>query len=246
MRKTLLILGALALAALLFVIRVSDKQRASSSLEAAYTARAAGELCFSSVAAGWEVAQWAGVGLYKDGPDFQEWARVAEIVDVQTNTPMLFGKSRVLTLNIAAKQYADLARKPTGTWVTYPQQMADLRSRLDAAILAVESEDAGATGVDSARGAVKAALLRAETTLSDAKDKAKEDKRLADEKEKQEESERVRKLETAQTLREAEAQQGRERMRALGAASTPYTAPAPTPLAIDFSRPKPTPMLGRK
>src|ERR1035437_6467835 len=97
MRKTLLILGALALAALPFVMRVSDKQRAASSLEAAYTARAAGELCFSSVAAGWEVAQWAGVGLYKDGPDFQEWARVAEIVDVQTNTPMLFGKSRVST-----------------------------------------------------------------------------------------------------------------------------------------------------
>jgi hypothetical protein len=247
MRKTPLILGVLALAGLLLVvIRVVDKQRACSSLQIAYTARSAGELCFSNLATGWEFGQWTGVGLFKDGPDFKAWARVAEIVDGQTNTPTLFGKSRVLALNIAAKQYADLARNPTGTWVTYTQQMADLRSRLDAAILAVESEDAGVTGVDSARGAAKAVLLRAENTLSDAKAKAKEDERLADEKKEQEERERVRKLETAQTLRESETQQRREATAASGAASTPYTAPTSTPLAIDFSRPKPTPMLGRR
>jgi hypothetical protein len=236
MRKTLLIFGALALASLFLVIRVSDKQRASSSLQTAYTARSAGELCFSNVATGWEFGQWTGVNLFKDGPDFQEWARVAEIVDVQTNTPTLFGKSRVLALNIAAKQYADLARNPTGTWVTYTQQMAEHRSRLDAAILAVESEDVGATGVNNARSAANAPLLRAEKTLSDAKAKVKEDERLADEKKEQEERERVRKLETSQTLiREWETQQ-----------HAPYTAPTPMPLAIEFSRPKPTPMLGRQ
>ena len=246
MRKTLLILGALALAGLLFVIRVIDRRRASSSLETAYTARAAGELCFSTVAAGWEVAHWVGVGLYRDGLDFKEWARVAEIADRQTNTPTLFGKSRVLALNIAAKQYADLARNPTGTWVTYTQQIAEFRSRLDAAILAVESEDVGATGVNNARGASKTALLRAENTLSDAKAKVKEDERLADEKKEQEERDRVRKVETARTLAEWEAQQRRGGAVASGAASAPDTAPTQTPLPIEFSRPKPTPILARR
>jgi hypothetical protein len=258
MRKSPLILGVLALAGLFLVIRVIDGGRASASLKGAYTVRDAGERCFSALAASFSASGIDGVSsTAASDPDFALWAQMSRLAAASTKTPIFFGKDRVLAMAIAAKQYDELLRTPRGTWMTLTHEIADKRSRLDAAIIAVETEDLSAATITNRRAESQTEIARTAKGIFDAKEKVAEDERLAYEKKEQEERERVRKLETAQTLREAEAQKGRERMvaekqqerermRALGAAGTPYTAPAPTPLAIDFSRPKPTPILGRK
>jgi hypothetical protein len=240
-KKTLLIFGALA--GLLLVIRVIDGGRASVSLKGAYTVKDAGERCFSALAASFSASSIDGVAsTAASDPEFAVWAKMSQLAAASTKTPIFFGKDRVLAMAIAAKQYDELLRTPRGTWMTLTHEIADKRSRLDAAIIAVETEDVSAATITNRRAESKSLVLEFEKKIRDVQEKEAEAERAKEEKAQDDERERVRKLETAQTLREAEAQQ----RRASGAASAPYTAPTPTPLPIEFSRPKPTPMLGRR
>ena len=239
MRKILLVIGALA--GLLLVIRVIDGGRVSVSLKEAYTVRDAGERCFSALAASFSASGIDGVAsTAASDPEFAAWAKMSQLAAASTKTPILFGKDRVLAMAIAAKQYDELLRTPRGTWMTLTHEIADKRSRLDAAIIAVETEDVSAATITNRRTESKGLVLEFEKKIRDVQEKEAEAERAKEEKAQDDERERVRKLETAQTLREVEAQQ----RRASGAASAPYTAPTPTPLSIEFSRPKPTPMLG--
>jgi hypothetical protein len=241
MRKTLLIFGALA--ALLLVIRVIDGGRASVSLKGAYTVRDAGERCFSALAASFSASGIDGVAsTAASDPEFAVWAKMTQLAAASTKTPIFFGKDRVLAMAIAAKQSDELLRTPRGTWMTLTHEIADKRSRLDAAIIAVETEDVSAATITNRRAESKGLVLEFDKKIRDVQEKEAAAERAKEEKAQDDERERVRKLETAQTLREAEAQQ----RRASGAASAPYIASTPTPLAIEFSRPKPTPMLGRQ
>jgi translation initiation factor IF-1 len=122
-----------------------DGARAAAHLRAAYIVREAGGRCFSALASGFsDGGGWDGATAAKGGLEFAGWAQVSNsTAERAASTPMFFGRSRVLALSIAVKQYDRLVRNPRGTWITYTKEIAEARSRLDAAIIAVESEDFG-------------------------------------------------------------------------------------------------------
>jgi hypothetical protein len=242
MNRKWLLLGGLALVLVLGVYLV-DRGRASSSLRAAYTVREASERCFSSLAAGFERSGISGVvDASLSTEEFAIWARMSQKAAAATQTPIFFGKDRVLAVSIAAKQYDELIRTPRGTWLTLTHEIADKRSRLDAAIIAVETEDVWAGTVTNRRAESQMEIARVAKGIFDAKEKADEAERLAREKEDAPERERRRQIE--EQNREWDlAQSPRERTAETNAAVVPAT---PTPLSIEFSRPKPTPVLGRK
>jgi hypothetical protein len=243
MRKSPLILGVLALAGLLPVIRVIDSVRASISLKGAYTVRDAGEQCFSALAASFNAGNINSVAsTAATDPEFAVWAKMSQLAAASTQTPIFFGKDRVLAMAIAAKQYDELLRTPRGTWMTLTHEIADKRSRLDAAIIAVETEDLSAATITKRRAESQTEIARVAKGIFDAKEKAEEAARVAREKEEAPERERRRQIDEQNRAWDV-AQAARERGAETNAAGT--TA-APTPLAIDFSRPKPTPMLGRR
>lgn len=241
MRKTLLIFGALALAGLsLLVIRVIDSGRASASLKGAYAVRDAGELCFSALAASFSESGIDGVASTAASPKFAVWAKMSQLAAASTQTPIFFGKDRVLAMAIAAKQYDELLRTPRGSWMTLTHEIADNRSRLDAAIIAVETEDVSAATITNRRAESKALVLEYAKKFSDVQEKEAEAERVAREKEEAPERERRRQI-AEQNRAWDVAQSSREK-----GTNAAGTTAAPTPLAIDFSRPKPTPMLGRQ
>ena len=122
-----------------------DGARAAAHLRAAYIVREAGGRCFSALASGFsDGGGWDGANAAKGGLEFTGWAQVSNLAaEGAASTPMFFGRGRVLALSIAVKQYDRLVRNPRGTWITYTQEIAEARSRLDATIIAVESEDFG-------------------------------------------------------------------------------------------------------
>jgi hypothetical protein len=144
-RKVLSLLAVVALLGIVGCINVIDGARAAANLRAAYIVREAGNRCFSALASGFsDGGGWDGATAAKGGLEFGGWAQASNwAAERAAPTPMFFGRSRVLALSIAAKQYDGLVRNPRGTWITYTQEIAEVRSRLDAAIIAVESEDFG-------------------------------------------------------------------------------------------------------
>lgn len=172
MNRKWLVLGGLALMLVLGGYLI-DRGRASSSLGAAYMIRAAGERCFSELASGFSRSGARGVSAATENAEFAIWARMSKSAADATQTPIFFGKDRVLALDIAAKQYDDLVRTPRGTWLTFTHEIADKRSRLDAAIIAVEIEDASSGSVTNRRAESKAEIDRVARTMLDAQEKAR-------------------------------------------------------------------------
>jgi hypothetical protein len=242
-KKTLLIFGALA--GLLLVIRVIDGRRTSVSLKGAYTVRDAGERCFSALAASFSASSIDGVAsTAASDPEFAVWAKMSQLAAASTKTPIFFGKDRVLAMAIAAKQYDELLRTPRGTWMTLTHEIADKRSRLDAAIIAVETEDVSAATITNRRAESKGLVLEFAKKISDEQEKEAEAERAKEEK--AQEPEAMWKAQAEATLQSTKAMEEQlARMRADRGLAAVAPA-APTPLAIDFSRPKPTPMLGHR
>jgi hypothetical protein len=148
--KTLFLVALIVLAGIVVLggvglIHGVDGARAAAHLRAAYMVREAGGRCFSALASGFsDGGGWDGANAAKGGPEFTGWAQVSNLAaEGAASTPMFFGRSRVLALSIMSKQYDRLVRNPRGTWITYTQEIAEARSRLDAAIIAVESKDFG-------------------------------------------------------------------------------------------------------
>ena len=81
-------------------------------------------------------------------------------------------------MNIAAKQYDELIRTPRGTWLTFTHEIADKRSRLDAAIIAVETQDVSAATREEMRALSQGDITRISTAITDAH--AKVEDNLAD------------------------------------------------------------------
>jgi hypothetical protein len=171
MNRKWLLLGGLALVLVLGVYLV-DRGRASSSLRAAYTVRDAGEHLFSELAPGFSsVPGISGVSAATESAEFATWAGMSRSAAEATRPPIFFGKDRVLALSIAAKQYDELVRAPRGTWLTFTHEIADKRSRLDAAIIAVEMEDVSSGSVTNRRAESKAEIVRVARTIFDAQEK---------------------------------------------------------------------------
>jgi hypothetical protein len=170
MNRKWLLLGGPALVLVLGVYLV-DRGRASSSLGAAYTVRDAGEHCFSELASGFNGSGPSGVSAATENGEFAIWAGMSKSAAEATRTPIFFGKDRVLALSIAAKQYDELVRTPRGTWLTLTHEIADKRSRLDAAIIAVEMEDVSSGSVTNGRAESKAEIVRVTRTILDAQEK---------------------------------------------------------------------------
>jgi hypothetical protein len=169
-RKWLLILLAGVLFLGIVVVHWVDRFRSASNLRVTYILRDTGDHCFSILSNGFEMAGWTGASMFTEGLDFKTWAKATEVS--ATQPPMLFGKDRGLALSIAAKQYAALAREPRGTWLTYTHEIAEARSRLDAAIIAVETEDVSSGAVTNRRAESKAEIVRVARTILDAQEKA--------------------------------------------------------------------------
>src|ERR1017187_9525874 len=159
MNRKWLLLGGLALVLVLGVYLV-DHARASSSLRAAYTVRDAGEHCFSELASGFSGSGASGVLAATENGEFALWAGMSKSAAEATRTPIFFCKDRVLAMMIAAKQYDELVRTPRGTWLTFTHEIADKRSRLDAAIIAVEMEDVSSGSVTNRRAESKGEIVR--------------------------------------------------------------------------------------
>ena len=218
MNRKWLLLGGLALVLVLGVYLV-DRGRASSTLGEAYTVRDAGERCFSELASGFDGSGPSGVSAAMENGEFALWAGMSKSAAEAARTPIFFGKDRVLALSIAAKQYDELVRVPRGTWLTLTHEIADKRSRLDAAIIAVEMEDVSSGSVASRRAESKAEIVRVARTILDAQEKApkaEEGSGITDEQ---------RHAATERSMAEYAAENG------MGTASTPPS--------IDFSRARP-------
>jgi hypothetical protein len=241
MNRKRLLLGGLALVLVLGVYLV-DHVRAARTLGAAYTVRDAGERCFSELASGFSGSGISGVSAATENAEFAIWARMSKSAAEATRTPIFFCKDRVLAMSIAAKQYDELIRTPRGTWLTLTHEIADKRSRLDAAIIAVETEDVPSATKEKLRAESQREVVRTAKAIADAKEKAEEAARVA--REKMDAPEREERKKIAEQNMEWDLAQSRpERGVKTNAAGVSAT---PTPLPIEFSRPKPTPLPGRR
>ena len=176
MSRKWLLLGAAVL--LLIIVYMVDHGRAASGLAAAYTVRDAGERSFGEMASGFSASGIAGVAGTSGNPEFALWTGRSKIAAASIHTPMFFGKDRVLAMNIAAKQYDELIRTPRGTWLTFTHEIADKRSRLDAAIIAVETQDVSAATREEMRALSETDITRISSAITDAH--AKLEEKLAD------------------------------------------------------------------
>src|ERR1039457_4945934 len=165
-------------------IYLVDRGRASSTLGEAYTVRDAGERCFSELASGFDGSGPSRVSAATENGEFALWAGMSKSASEAARTPLFFGQDRVLALSLAAKQYDDLVRVPRGTWLTFTHEVADKRSRLDAAIIAVEMQDVSSGSVTNRRAESKAEIDRVARTSRDARvwaPKAEEGSGISDE-----------------------------------------------------------------
>jgi hypothetical protein len=137
MNRRWLLAGTVAvlLGAILYMF---DHGRAASGLAAAYTVRDAGERALSEMASTRESSP-PGAGNGED-PRSDRWAEASRKAAASIHAPILLGRRGVRAMEAAAKQYDDLIRRPPGAWLTLTREIADRRSRLDAAITTVETQ----------------------------------------------------------------------------------------------------------
>jgi hypothetical protein len=241
--------AVLALLAVALFIRSSDRNVASEALYRAYAVRIAGARGFSLMSGAFQTAGIDGVSIIStNDPDFLIWAAMSKRAAATMPKPLFFGKDRLLALTVAARQLDELIRNPRGTWLTLTQEVADKRSRLEAAVITVETEDVPEAVVTARR--VEAEKIEKElvATILDGKLKVAEEARLeaARALPTPSISEEERRAATARTMAEYLELSRRERS-AYNATAAPGGGVSRETVGIEFSRsPAPTPALVKR